>query len=74
MTRFHYVITIQYEAAWGTASATIGGIYEARPGTTRATAFNDLLAYARDTAGVAGDSATTCVLFFSLEPDELVAA
>lgn len=68
--KYHYVITISYETGHGVSTATVGGGYGAQPGTTRTEAFNELLAYARKQAG-AEASPTTCVLFFSLEPDDM---
>jgi hypothetical protein len=70
--RYHYVITLQAPIPnGGSAVNTVTGTITLVPGTTRASAYEEVLSRAVGTLGDRFRTDNSVTLFFSLEPDEL---
>ena len=71
MSRYHWVITIQYEMANGNQPVIYAeGVFTPAPGQTRQQAFRQIRDKALTENSSHGDGRSV-VTFFSLEPDEL---
>jgi hypothetical protein len=67
MPRYHYVLTVQFEAQHGIQQISyVHGIIVPEPGQSRSDVFRHLFRQASERGG-----RNPVPLFFSLEPDEL---
>jgi hypothetical protein len=67
-TRYHYVITLQFEKQYGQHVVWESGVMDVGPGDTRADLYRAIFRL----AAAKSSGVNPVPLFFSLEPDELI--